>query len=601
MKTTTPRAIARRALALATIAATTLLLCSCPRADDGPEQSSCDRLDLDSPVIDFHAHTFNFRHLPLRGILYGWGVPDYVASEAADLIWAMTASIDDEDADRFSTLRFGADDARTTDFRTRAMDPGIDYFAAAEEPLSPDARQRFEAELNEYLVAELAFEQSQPAELGVGAPTPLNDFFRDLRAMDPATPDAGAFATDRGDAALDAMASLSLTDRLVALLLRPFGLEGEVEGAYRFFETLIQAEDEVAEQLFADYCSVDYFVHYMMDLEHVYANRPPVSFFDQHDVVRRVRESTGERLISFSAFVPFRFDDHNLTTIKAAVASGAVGAKYYPPSGYGMTVDEIPKKPKRWRGLIYQGGARKQWEYRYAPLDSAQLRENWGITINDPDKAREETLLGVSDRFFDFAADEDLIVFAHQSPGGFEAYKGYGSVFAEPCDFLPVLEEHPDFLLVLGHAGGYSWYADDAGFDDSFAQQAYNMCVSYENVYCDFGYHEEVLTAEGQDALRSRLEEMHRTSLTPDAVELTPQACRTEAAPMKYPIFDKIVYGSDWMMVVRESDYLQMISGFDSVFTGELEQYKERFFGENAIRILQKSGNADALPEDLRP
>jgi len=56
------------------------------------DSSACPGKPLDFPVVDFHAHTFNFRHLPLRGILYGWGVPDLVAGIAAEIIWGMTRS-----------------------------------------------------------------------------------------------------------------------------------------------------------------------------------------------------------------------------------------------------------------------------------------------------------------------------------------------------------------------------------------------------------------------------------------------------------------------------------------------------------------------------
>ena len=281
--------------------------------------------------------------------------------------------------------------------------------------------------------------------------------------------------------------------------------------------------------------------------------------------------------------------------------TGVVGAKYYPPSGYGATVASIPDRPKRWRGLIYQGGARKQWKHRYDPLSDQQVRDDWGIVVQHPDKAREETLAGVSARFFQFAADENLVMFAHQSPGGFEAYPGYGSTFAEPCSWLPVVHTHPEVLLVLGHAGGFAWYSDDAGFDNSFARQAYNMCVTYENVYCDFGYHEEILTDAGQNTLRDRLLKFHEAGTASGGVTLTPQSCRQQQAPMQYSIFDKLLYGSDWMMVVKERSYEKMAESFEKVFTGELAQYRSRFFGENAVRLLQKAGNADQLPEPIRP
>jgi hypothetical protein len=60
------------------------------------------------------------------------------------------------------------------------------------------------------------------------------------------------------------------------------------------------------------------------------------------------------------------------------------------------------------------------------------------------------------------------------------------------------------------------------------------------------------------------------------------------------------MYGSDWMMVIKEPNYEKMVTAFDAVFTGDLAQYKANFFGGNAIAILKKSGNANLLPKPLK-
>ncbi len=569
------------------------------------EKGACRKKDMDYPVVDFHAHTFNFRHLPLRGILYGWGVPDFVAGVAADIIWGMTGRVEESAADQFASLQYRTgSDAISVDFRTRAISANIDYLDAPIESLSTPERDRFDRELNEYLVSELENEQAMrtnASALGQPADTPLTDYFADLSGQPGASSfNIGALAPDGHAAMVNAMAELKIVDRLVALLIKPFELVATVQGAYRFFAVMIQPEDKLAQQLLDENCMVDYFVHYMMDLEPVYNSAPPVAFADQHAIVKKMRELNDDRLITFSAFVPFRYDDYDLSILKTAIASGVVGAKYYPPSGYSASVDRIPRKPKRFRGIIYQGGARKQWKHRYNPLGSNRVRRNWGVTVTNPSKAKEQTLEGVSQRFFEFAENEGLLIFAHHTPQGFEGYKGYGQEFADPCKWLPRLKENPKLRLILGHSGGDAWYGTDADFDRSFGVQAHNLCVTYENVYCDFGYHENVLTDDGKNALRTRLQAMHDRSTTTSAAELFPQSCRTTHAPMEYSIFDKIMYGSDWMMVIKERNYEKMVSAFEAVFTGDLSQYKERFFGGNALAILRKSGKADQLPEPLQ-
>jgi len=574
------------------------------QADDDWKKRSCDVAGMNFPVVDFHAHTFNFRHLPLRGILYGWGVPDFVAAVAADILWGITGSID-ASPDSFADLRSGLSaNAAAMDFRSRLTASGVDLATAIPDALEPGERQRFEEELNAYLLAELEYERSDPAAAVDPRSRPLTNFFRDLTASDPESAfQAPLSAISASDPAFrSALAALSLPDRLVALLVKPFELVQTVQGAYRFVATMVQAEGQLAEQLIAENCGTDYFIHYMMDLEPVYDDAPPVSFAQQHELAERVRQLTGNRLITFSAFVPFRFDNHELGMQELALQSGAVGVKYYPPSGYSASVRSIPGKPSRFRGIIYQGGARKQWQHRYEPLSERRVQQNWGVTVKDPRRAREETLEGVSGKFLAFAVERELPVFSHQTPGGFQAYRGYGETFAEPCDWLPVLQSAPDMRLVLGHSGGSAWYGSDSEFSGSFAEQALNLCTNFENVYCDFGYHERVLTDPGKAALRGRLSGLlgHAGTTRGNAGELDPATCRSGAAPVKFSIFDKLLYGSDWMMVVREPGYRDLPAAFAEVFSGELAQCRERFFGGNAIRLLRGSGGADRLPEPLR-
>jgi len=481
----------------------------------------------------------------------------------------------------------------------------VDWYLALSEALSKEQQARFEQELNEYLVREIMYEQTQVKSkptTGKSIETPVSNFFESLQTYggDAGFSPSGLFP-DGEKVLYAAVAKQDLSDRIVALILLPFKIAKGTPGAYRFFTAMIQAENTVVEQLIKDNCHADHFVHHMMDLAPVYDNEPPVSFKDQHALVDTMRRKFPDRLIPFSAFTPFRFDQFDLELMHLADGLGFAGVKYYPPSGYSATVESIPKKPPRFRGLIYQRGARKQWKARYSKLSSEKVQNNWEVELDDPDRVKEQTLEGISRRFFEFAGNQDLLIFAHHTPKGFESYKGYGKYFAEPCDWISVLEDKklPDIKLVLGHGGGGGWYLKEIEFKKSFAKQAFNLCVSYENVYCDFGYHEEILTTKGKTALRDRLEKFEAQGVSNAGQSLTAKSCREDTAIQQYSIFDKLLYGSDWMMVIKETNYRDLAVAFDEVFSGKLELHKAKFFGGNAITILKKSGNAGQLPSDL--
>lgn len=569
------------------------------------EKGACREKGMNYPVVDFHAHTFNFRHLPLRGILYGWGVPDFVAGISAEIFWGVTGSYDSTQTDKFAVLRFEPTENTTaSDYRGRILALKEDLFDAIEDPLTKDQQDAFITSLNEYLVNEIEYEQTLIKSSGAASPslTPISDFFNDLTSVygQPAGFNPSLVAHDGRKNLLRTVESQPLIDRLAALLVRPFDLPTGAAGTYRFLAIMIQAEDQVVNQLLADNCGADYFVHHMMDLAPVYDDDPPVSFEDQHVIAKIMRERHDNRLISFSAFTPFRYDEYDFNMLGMAVNSGVVGVKYYPPSGYSATVERIPKKPPLMRGLIYQGGARKQWKNRYKPLRTSTVQNNWGVKITDPKLVSEQTLEGISNSFFNFARTNSLPIFTHQTPHGFESYPGYGNIFAEPCDWVPLLNAHPEQLVIMGHSGGDTWYKSDKIFQKSFALQAFNLCVTYENVYCDFGYHEDVLSLNGQGALRARLNGMHNTPIETNGEVLSPQSCRETQALPKYSIFKKILYGSDWMMVIKEDNYEGLLSAFNAVFSGDLEQYKSLFFGGNAITVLNKSKNANQLPKPLK-
>jgi hypothetical protein len=70
------------------------------------EKGSCRKADMPVPVEDFHTHTFKLRHPPLRGILYGWDVPELVSSVATEIFCGLTREFNAEGKNPFPQLRW---------------------------------------------------------------------------------------------------------------------------------------------------------------------------------------------------------------------------------------------------------------------------------------------------------------------------------------------------------------------------------------------------------------------------------------------------------------------------------------------------------------
>lgn len=149
------------------------------------------------------------------------------------------------------------------------------------------------------------------------------------------------------------------------------------------------------------------------------------------------------------------------------------------------------------------------------------------------------------------------------------ARPGYGEWMAEPRYWRPVLEKRPDFKLVLAHSGGGDAWFGKKEWAGSFDEQAYELCLGYPGVYCDFGMSVEILTPEGKRAFKERLRSL------------------AEAGEGGISIFDKIIYGSDWHMMARIEDRENLVCRFAQVFSElGLPEEAAKFFGRNAERAF---------------
>jgi predicted TIM-barrel fold metal-dependent hydrolase len=278
--------------------------------------------------------------------------------------------------------------------------------------------------------------------------------------------------------------------------------------------------------------------------------------------------------------------------MERAIEAGATGLKFYPPSGYRPSGTVIPEPPDPW--FILPGVKRRileQYASRYELIKGADAVSAWSPLIPGYAGLPPEKALDAINRLaFEKAHQAGLVLFSHHTNSGFEAWKGYGRDMAAPCHWWDVLRDLPDLELILAHSGGgRGWFGGEKRWQGSFARQAFNLCVTFENVYCDFGYLDEVLEGDGPERLRSRLLELAGTDPVTDeqVAALDHEACVERQLPRRYDIRDKLLYGSDWMMSVAAGGHRGFVDDFGRVFSGdELGPWRDEFFCRNAAEIM---------------
>lgn len=327
--------------------------------------------------------------------------------------------------------------------------------------------------------------------------------------------------------------------------LAPEGEEGD--SYFRFLALLMRDEVTIGRAFRADYPRVRLAVHHLMDMEKAYADPP--SFGNERQIAKlpELANLLDGRFVAFVAYDPFR-RGQALEPVRRAIENGrALGVKFYPPSGYRAAQNRIPRRPAFWRF-----GLRQQWLSRYNDLDGAEL------------DAFIEPLFAYCER-------NDVPIFAHCTPGGFQAASGYG-LNSDPRFWEAVLAKHPKLRLALGHAGGGDWWFSRTTppADPHFDEIALRLARRYENVYLDFGYASEVLDPARQAIFVERL----RGAVLPDANGLSAAS--------------KILYGSDWHMVASLGRRRELLIELERVFANSgLDAYAADFFAGNASRYLK--------------
>jgi predicted TIM-barrel fold metal-dependent hydrolase len=197
-----------------------------------------------------------------------------------------------------------------------------------------------------------------------------------------------------------------------------------------------------------------------------------------------------------------------------------------------------------------------------------------GVKIYPPSGyAADEAM---NDALYAYCAPRGVPLFAHCTPVGFEAREGYGKR-SDPIYWRNVLESDAgawrDLRLCLAHAGGADpWFG--GAWQDTFAQRAYDLSIDFENVYCEFGYHAEILDPARRAAFAATL------------------AGKIDASDGKFA--RRIVYGTDWHMIEKEHNHAEYYRAFAEVFEDErLKPHARAFFYDNAIEYLNLRAYSD--------
>lgn len=315
-----------------------------------------------------------------------------------------------------------------------------------------------------------------------------------------------------------------------------------------WFNFMTNRYTKITESLFKEYPDIDIFIHHDMDMDDWYELAPPTYSYDQQvEKVSALAKKHAGKLIPFYAYNP----KADITKLEVAIlgskkadgtrgeSKGYKGVKFYPPSGY---------KP-------------------------------WYDNQDDPYQKSNLVL-------FQLCEENNIPVFTHCNYGGMQA--GKDTWRNNNVEYWKtVLVHFPKLKLCFGHSGGDEgwlgefdhWQLESMGhdtFEKSFPGQIYQLSITYENVYCDFGYLPEVVDTpyrDGSEARNKIIGKLHE--------------CFENSGTAPYQFQNKIMYGTDWHMLMKDHGYEDYYSTFSKMFDDpRIDSHKNNFFGGNAMKYL---------------
>ena len=228
------------------------------------------------------------------------------------------------------------------------------------------------------------------------------------------------------------------------------------------------------------------------------ASPPPSALVEQFKVMERISEVFQGRVLPYLPFDPWRIaQGHDDAPFKAAqdqiTRGAAIGFKLYPPMGFAPFANaEVKPAPSTWPKL--------------------------------PHFAQD--LDGAMGQFWDFATARDAPVLAHS--GMSNAPFADRVKLGRPENWKKLLEDrrYSSARICFGHFGGEDLLQETNQWPAGFL----GLVSKYPNCYGDIAYFEEVLSRSQEGELRDRL----------------------SAFMKQQDAENKIIYGSDWVMLAIE-------------------------------------------------
>ena len=276
----------------------------------------------------------------------------------------------------------------------------------------------------------------------------------------------------------------------------------------------------------------------MVDFDHWLACPPRSAHEDQmklHLKISRLSDSYMLPVISYNPWSDVINHGRSLELVEEAIKAGFVAVKIYPPNGFRAWANEgVPEPPHAPTGAQLDGALRRFW----LKCESLQVPV---IAHAAPSMGRDA---------------------AHDALGGPAGWQALLEASFWTGDEAP--------RVSLGHFGGDSGAGGNdwtQGFADLMAKPR------GRRLYADLAYWSDLeCTTQGKDTCKS--------------AEARLASVLTKPIGQGQLIADRIMYGSDWLMLSREKNWPTYAQQLHAAVRDVAAPHVERIFGENAKRCF---------------
>ncbi|NNE98461.1 MAG: amidohydrolase family protein, partial [Pyrinomonadaceae bacterium] len=501
-------------------------------------------------IIDMHTHLFNARYVPLYKVFRSRKLPRVIAGPLAFFILALTQKSDLNKAVDFDIAKASGDEIE--DRLDKIANVTVEQISILLAEINSSlVRKKKNVERNNILEA---FENTDLHKALVEIENEIKDeeAARELRLEHLSDNEMAMFDFKKGISLAESKRLFGAIWWLVKKFLKK--AKEYIENFVDFLDfliTMMRSEKSLYRRLNRYYKESKIpnylLVHHMMDMAKPFSGKAKFKFYPKQltRMTNLERFSQGNA-IGFSAFDPIRFCRRNrgsadiIAHMKIALSHGKVGFKFYPPLGY-------------------------------------KAAGNSGRKL--------ETVIDI---FLDECIENQIPVFTHCTPEGFEVIPNYSGANAHPNFWREALTKNAkrnNLLLCFGHAGGgerkinnktvRGWLSDDDEWKDpnNYARHVADLCREFPNVYCEISYMTEIIHDNDEKNL---FKERLIKEYSQDASSNPP-----------FCLKDKIMYGSDWHMPEMVNDIDEFLEDIVEIYSdATLKPHAKKFFAINAVKFL---------------